>query len=640
LVFKTLITKIVKMSITDTLKEQVAAAVKELYGADFEAKQINVSPTRKEVEGDYTVLVFPFAKVARKKPEAIGEEIGNYLKANMSQIAGFNTIAGFLNLVVSDNMWASMLEDFMLQGQFGIAPKNGEKVMVEYSSPNTNKPLHLGHIRNNLLGWSMAKILEAAGYDVVKVQVINDRGVHICKSMWAWEQFGNGETPQSTGIKGDHLIGKYYVLFNRKLEEEYTDWKTSAEAEAKFLEWLNSEGGQKATEENGDSNVKPYFFKSVYKNKYFNDNSPIGKEIKEMLLKWEAKDPHVYQLWEMMNGWVYAGFNETYKNLGVSFDKNYYESQTYLLGKDTIEKGLEQGIFYKIDDGSTWIDLTDAKLDKKIVLRSDGTSVYMTQDLGTAQKRYEDYGVSKMIYVVGDEQDYHFNVLFEILKRLGEPYADGLYHLSYGMVELPTGKMKSREGKVVDADDLMVEVQEVAKKVAEESGGLAGMDETLVHKIHQQIGLGALKYFMLKVNPKKGMVFNPEESVDFQGQTGPFVQYACMRTKALARKAGAYDKALAATYTDVTTQEQELLLAVQGFPQAIQKAAAAYRPSEIANYIYNLAKLFNRFYKECPILKSDTPPNAQSFRMNLSQITGQVLETGLDLLGIEAPEFM
>ena len=627
------------MSITDTLKEQVAAAVKELYGADFEAKKVNVSPTRKGVKGDYTVNVFPFARVARKKPEAIADDIGNYLKENMSQIADFEAVKGFLNLEVSNNLWATMLDGFMQHKQFGIAPKNGEKVMVEYSSPNTNKPLHLGHIRNNLLGWSTAKILEAAGYDVVKVQVINDRGVHICKSMWAWENFGNGETPENTGTKGDHLIGKYYVMFNNKLQEEFAVWKNTEEAKAKFLEWLSSEGGQKSSEDLDSDDLKPHFFKS-YKNKYFNNNSPIGAAVKEMLQKWEAKDPQVYQLWETMNSWVYAGFNETYKNLGVSFDQNYYESETYLLGKDTIELGLEKGLFYKIEDGSTWIDLTDVKLDKKIVLRSDGTSVYMTQDLGTAQKRYEDYGVSKMIYVVGDEQDYHFNVLFEILKRLEEPYADGLYHLSYGMVELPTGKMKSREGKVVDADDLMEEVQAIAKSVAEESGGLAGMDETIVEQIHKQIGLGALKYFMLKVNPKKGMVFNPEESVDFHGQTGPFIQYACMRTRALARKAGEYDTTLANTYTDVTTQEQELMLAIQQFPKTIQKAAEQYKPSEIANYIYNVAKLFNRFYKECPILRSDTAPNAKSFRMNLSQVTGQVLETGLDLLGIEAPEYM
>lgn len=628
------------MSITDTLKAGVAKAVKELYGADFEADKVNISPTRKEIEGDYTVLVFPFAKAARKKPEAIGEDIGQYLAANMSQVAGFNIIKGFLNLVVSDNIWAKMLEEFLQHEQFGIAPKNGEKVMVEFSSPNTNKPLHLGHIRNNLLGWATAKVLDAAGYEVTKVQVINDRGVHICKSMWAWEHFGNGETPESAGMKGDHLIGKYYVLFDKKFNAEYSEWQSSETANSLYNNWLASEAGEKVAKEKETTDLSAYFFKSVYKNKYFNKESKIGGAVKEMLLKWEAGDKEVYQLWQTMNGWVYEGFEETYKNLGVSFDKNYYESQTYLLGKSTVEEGLAKGLFYQEADGSAWIDLTEAKLDKKIVLRSDGTSVYITQDIGTAQQRYKDYGVSKMIYVVGDEQEYHFKVLFEILKRFEEPFAEGLHHLSYGMVELPDGKMKSREGRVVDADDLMVEVQAVAKSVADESGGLAGMDEALVTEIHQQIGLGALKFFILKVNPRRTMIFDPAESVDFQGQTGPFVQYSCMRTKALARKAGDVDTSMAVNYTDVQPQEQDLLLAIQQFPAVIQKAADTYNPADIANYIYNLAKLFNRFYRECPVLKDTTPADAKAFRLKLSEITGQVLETGLDLLGIEAPEFM
>jgi arginyl-tRNA synthetase len=627
-------------SITNTIKESVAKAVKHLYDADFEATKINVSPTRKGVDGDYTVLVFPFAKIARKKPEAIGEDIGNFLVEQVDSISGFNIIKGFLNLVVSDNLWASMLDNFVAQNQFGYHPKNGEKVMVEYSSPNTNKPLHLGHVRNNLLGWSCAKILDAAGYEVIKVQIINDRGVHICKSMWAWENFGNGETPESSGIKGDHLIGKYYVLFNNKLNEEYATWQGSKEAYSKYKGWLNSEGGLRAMKEQGTSELETHFFKNVYKNKYFNEASIIGGEVKEMLRKWEDNDTEVRALWEKMNGWVYAGFEETYKNLGVSFDKYYYESNTYLLGKDTIEQGLEKGIFYTKSDGSTWIDLTDVKLDEKIVLRSDGTSVYMTQDLGTAQKRYADYGVSKMIYVVGNEQEYHFKVLFEILKRLGEPYADGLHHLSYGMVELPTGKMKSREGTVVDADDLLVEVQEQAKKVAEESGGLEGLDEDLVNNIHKQIGQGALKFFILKVNPRRGMVFNPAESVDLQGQTGPFIQYAAMRTKALQRRAKDVDLSLSTNYTDVQDIEQELLLTIQQFPNVIKKAADTYNPADIANYIYNVAKIFNRFYNLCPILKTDTPADAKAFRLKLSNLTGQVLTSGLDMLGIEAPEYM
>ena len=628
-------------SIVDTLKEHVAKAVKDLYSADFDANKVNISPTRKDVEGDYTVLVFPFSRIARKKPEAIGEDIGNYLVENVDSVAAFNIIKGFLNLTVSDNLWATMLDNLSSQENYGYHPKNGEKVMVEYSSPNTNKPLHLGHIRNILLGWSSSKIFEAAGYEVVKVQIINDRGVHICKSMWAWEHFGNGETPESTNIKGDHLIGKYYVLFNQKLEEEYTNWQSTEAGQTKYQTWLSSDAGQKTVKEQATDELSAYFFKSIFKNKYFNEVSEIGKDVKEMLLKWEDNDPEVRGLWQKMNGWVYAGFNETYKNLGVYFDKEYYESNTYLLGKDSIEAGLEAGIFYKKEDGSTWIDLTDAKLDEKIVLRSDGTSVYMTQDLGTAQKRYEDFGVSKMTYVVGNEQDYHFKVLFEILKRLGEPYADGLHHLSYGMVELPTGKMKSREGKVVDADDLMEEVQAISKTVAKESGGLDGLDEEMIANIHRQIGLGALKFFMLKVNPRKGMVFNPADSVDMQGQTGPFIQYATMRTKALKRRAkDSIDASLSGNYTDVQEIEQELLLAIQQFPDVIQKAAEAYNPSEIANYTYNIAKLYNRFYYKCPILKAELGAEVKAFRYKLSSLAGHVMETGLDLLGIEAPEFM
>ncbi len=491
-----------------------------------------------------------------------------------------------------------MLENMASQAQFGYQPKNGEKVMVEYSSPNTNKPLHLGHVRNILLGWSSSKILAAAGYDVVKVQVINDRGVHICKSMWAWEKFGNGETPESTGMKGDHLVGKYYVKFNDVINKEYLQWQSTEEAFHKFISELKKvkksdiedtdwhKGGfatrfaeiiyknennlneispehlgkfkywkNKHFKNNFDTFLKTlenhpdslkyymqyipktakskwvqfplgkYIFKTAYKNKYFNENSPVGAEVTEMLQKWEANDAHVRALWEMMNSWVYAGFEETYKSYGISFDKYYYESNTYKLGKDAIEGGLKKGVFYKNEDGSTWADLTDVKMDKKIVLRSNGTSVYITQDIGTAQKRYEDFGVNKMIYVVGNEQEYHFQVLFEILKRLEEPYADGLHHLSYGMVELPTGKMKSREGTVVDADDLLVEVQAQAKAVAEESGGLEGLDEDLVNTIHYQIGLGALKFFILKVNPKRGMVFNPEDLWIYKGK--PNVRSVC-----------------------------------------------------------------------------------------------------------------
>ncbi len=627
-------------NITDTLKENVAKAVKSLYGADFEAKKVNISPTRKEIEGDYTILVFPFAKIARKRPEAIGEEIGQYLVENMDAVAKFNIIKGFLNLSVSDNLWASMLNNMLGQADFGTHPKNGEKVMVEYSSPNTNKPLHLGHVRNILLGWSCAKILDAAGYDVTRVQIINDRGVHICKSMLTWELYGNGETPESSGMKGDHMIGKYYVLFDKKFQEEYKVWQKSKAALARYKTWINSEAGQKAVKEQGTNELEAHFYKSVYKNKYFNDESEIGQKVNEMLIKWENNDPEIRALWQKMNGWVYAGFNETYKNLGVSFDDIYYESNTYLLGKDTIEAGLEKGLFFKKEDNSVWIDLTDAKLDEKLVLRSNGTSVYMTQDMGTAQQRYKDHGVSKMIYVVGNEQEYHFKVLFEILKRLEEPYAAGLHHLSYGMVELPDGKMKSREGKVVDADDLMVEVQAAVKAVSEESGGLVGLPEETITDIHRQIGLGALKFFILKINPRRGMIFNPAESVEIQGQTGPFIQYATMRTKAVERKAKDIDLSFSDNYTDVQDIEQELLLMLQKFPKIIAKAANTYSPAEVANYSYEVAKIFNRFYNLCPILKADNPLEVKAFRLKLCQLTGKVLVKGLDLLGMESPDYM
>lgn len=627
-------------SIVNTLKEQVSAAVQALYGASFPADKVNVSPTRKDVEGDYTVLIFPFAKVGRKAPEAIAQDIGDYLMTHLDAVAGYNVVKGFLNIVVSNNMWGDSLQQMLDQPRFGFSARKGEKVMVEYSSPNTNKPLHLGHVRNILLGWSTAQILDAAGYDVVKVQVVNDRGVHICKSMLAWERFGNGETPQSAGLKGDHLIGKYYVLFEQKFQIEYKEWQQSEAGQAAFTSWQNSEKGQKAIAE-GLADPATHFFKKVYKNTYFNTHSSLGRDVKAMLQQWENNDPTVRALWQKMNGWVYEGFQATYDQLGVSFDKVYYESDTYLYGKDAIAQGLESGLFFQKEDGSTWCDLTDAHLDEKIVLRSDGTSVYITQDIGTAQQRYQDFEVSKMIYVVGNEQDYHFQVLFEILKRLGEPYADGLYHLSYGMVELPEGKMKSREGTVVDADDLMAEVAAQAKIVAEEGGGLAGLDEATVTPIFHQIGMGALKFFILKVNPRKGMVFNPAESVELQGQTGPFIQYATMRTKALKRRAeGKLDLSAASNYTAVEDIEQELILALQQFPAVIQKAADTYNPSEVANYIYSIAKLYNRFYYQCPVLKSDTPAEAQAFRYQLSSLAGHVMETGLQLLGIEAPAYM
>ncbi|MEM9849871.1 MAG: arginine--tRNA ligase, partial [Bacteroidota bacterium] len=447
-------------NILNTIQEGVAAAVKSLYDSDFPAEKVTISSTRKEFEGDYTVVVFPFSKAARKKPEAIGEDLGNYLKSHLAEVADFNVIKGFLNLVISDDYWKSFLQANSENTSYGKQPSNGKKVMVEYASPNTNKPLHLGHIRNILLGWSSAQLFEAAGYDVIKTQIVNDRGIAVCKSMLAWQKFSGGATPESKNTKSDHFVGEYYVLFNQKLSTEYEAWQASEAGKAVYAEKHKAAQSETA------------FFKA-YKNDYFNEYSKLGKEAREMLLAWEANDPEVRALWEKMNTWVYEGFDATYEKLGVHFDKNYYESDTYILGKATVEKGLAKDVFYQKEDGSTWIDLTDAKLDHKIVLRADGTSVYLTQDLGTAQLRYQDFGVDSMIYVVGDEQNYHFKVLFESLKRLGEPYADALYHLSYGMVDLPTGKMKSREGTVVDADDLIAEVTAEAQKNVEERGELA-----------------------------------------------------------------------------------------------------------------------------------------------------------------------
>lgn len=628
------------MKITEQIQDSVAKAVEELYGQAYDSAKVNISPTRKEFEGDYTVVVFPFSRIARKKPEMIAQELGDYLLINVKDIGSYNVIKGFLNLKVEQEFWGGLLKGWLAKEDFGAAPSNGKKVMVEYSSPNTNKPLHLGHIRNILLGWSTANLYDTAGYDVVRVQIINDRGVHICKSMYAWQEFGNGETPESTGMKSDHFVGKYYVKFEKEFQKEYKAWQQTDDAKTAYDNWATSEKGIKTIKENDLTDPMAYFFKSVFKNTYFNTISKHGQAVKEMLRKWEANDETVRSLWAKMNNWVYEGFDTTYKNLGVSFDKYYYESQTYLLGKDSIAEGLEKDIFYKKEDGSVWADLTDVKLDEKIVLRSDGTSVYMTQDIGTAQARYKDYGVDRMIYVVGDEQEYHFQVLFELLKRLGEPYADELFHLSYGMVDLPTGKMKSREGKVVDADDLMEEVIEAAKKESIERGAIADLNEAEQAQIIKNIGMAALKFFILKVNPKRRMTFNPEESVSLQGQTGPYVQYAAVRTKALARKAEEVNLDGLEAYTDVQPQEEELLLQLQKFPELVINAAHQNDPSAIANYVYALAKSFNKFYHDLPILRSDVPEDAKAFRLGISTMVGRVLEKALDILGIDVPEYM
>src|ERR1700733_679486 len=504
----------------DFIIEATLKAVKHLYNTDIPAGDINLQETRKEFEGQVTIVTFPFTKFSKKSPEQTGNEIGAFLKDELAELSGFNVIKGFLNISLSDSYWLDQLDNEVLSANFGFFEPNGLRVMVEYSSPNTNKPLHLGHVRNNLLGFSVAEILAAAGYQVIKTNLVNDRGIHICKSMLAWEKWGDGETPELAGMKGDHLVGKYYVIFDK-------EYKTEIAA-------LIAEG---QTEEEAKK------------------NAPLIREAQEMLQKWEAGDEQVIRLWKKMNNWVYTGFAETYKRLGVSFDKFYYESDTYILGKDIIDEGLEKGVFFRKEDNSVWIDLTDEGLDEKLVLRSDGTSVYMTQDIGTAQLKYNDFHMDKSIYVVGNEQDYHFKVLFTILKRLGKPWADGLYHLSYGMVDLPSGKMKSREGTVVDADDLMDEMEQTAKEQTEAMGKVEGFGEDEKLQLYHTIGMGALKYFLLKVDPKKRLLFDPNESVDFQGHTGPFIQYTHARIRSVLSRVDAIDTGKAKEYTAIAPEE-------------------------------------------------------------------------------------
>lgn len=603
-------------------------AVEQLYGETFDPAKVQVNTTPAGFSGDYTVVIFPFVKIAKKTPDTAGGEIGQFLQDNVAEILNFNVIKGFLNIELSPAYWQNFLQSALAAPQFGRQPRNGQKVMVEYSSPNTNKPLHLGHVRNCLLGWSCSQILDAVGYEVVKVQVVNDRGVAICKSMLAWQKFGEGKTPESTGIKGDHFVGDFYVLFENKTKEEYQIWQQSSEARAIFTEKHKS--GQEETA----------FFKE-YKNKWFNDHSHLGAEVRDMLLRWEAGDPDTIALWRQMNSWVYTGFDATYAKLGVAFDKLYFESDTYLLGKDIVEDGLAKGVFYRKEDGSVWVDLTDAGFDQKVVLRADGTSVYITQDLGTARMRYRDFGCERMVYVVADEQNYHFSALFEVLKRLGEPYANGLHHLSYGLVELPSGRMKTREGTVVDADDLIDEVIGIAREQAAERGEITAFDPAEQADILRKVGLGALKFFMIKVHPKKRMIFNPEESVDLQGQTGPYVQYSCVRINGLMQRIEKerVDLAPSNDYTDFQPQEKELLKALHEYPNVLLTAANEYDPSHLANYCYNLAKSYHRFWHDLSIFNADTAA-AKAFRLNLSKIVGQVLTGGMLLLGIEMPARM
>ena len=614
--------------IISTLQNTVAQAVEHLYGEQADPGKVLVNATPPDFGGDYSIVVFPFVKAAKKAPDAVAAEIGEYLQQKIAEIKGFNVVKGFLNLEISDAYWQSFLQSVAGNPDFGRQPANGKKVMVEYSSPNTNKPLHLGHIRNILLGWSCSKILEAVGYEVVKTQIINDRGVAICKSMLSWQKFGGGKTPESEGIKSDHFVGDYYVLFEQKTKEEYDAWQKTAEAKNIFESKRKPDQPEAA------------FFRE-FKNKWFNEHSALGAEVRGMLLKWEAHDLDTIALWKKMNNWVYEGFDKTYADMGVSFDKLYYESDTYLLGKDIVESGLAKGVFFKKEDGSVWVDLTDAGFDQKALLRADGTSVYITQDLGTARMRYEELGCERFVYVVADEQNYHFQVLFEVLKRLGEPYADGLHHLSYGLVELPTGRMKTREGTVVDADDLIAEVIRIAGEQAGERGEIEGISEAERNENLRKVGMGALKFFIIKVHPKKKMIFNPEESVDLQGQTGPYIQYSSVRINGLMQRVEKekVDLSKAGAYAAIQPQEKDLLVALHDYPNVVRNAADEYDPSLVANFCYDLAKKYHRFWHDLSIFSAETDA-AKAFRLTLSKSVGQVLKAGMGLLGVEMPERM
>ena len=615
-------------NIISILQHAVAKAVTELYGEVTDPEKVQVNTTPPDFTGDYSVVIFPFVKVAKKAPDAAAAEIGAFIQEKVSEVRAHNVVKGFLNLEISDAYWQQFLQSTVANPDFGRQPHNGKKVMVEFSSPNTNKPLHLGHIRNILLGWSCSQILEAAGFEVVKTQIINDRGVAICKSMVSWLNFGSGKTPESEGVKSDHFVGDYYVLFEQKSKEEYAIWQNSAAGQAVLSE--KQKPGQTA----GD------FFKD-FKNKWFNEYSQLGSEVREMLLKWEDHDPETIALWKKMNTWVYEGFEKTYGDLGVLFDKLYYESNTYLLGKDIVEEGLAKNVFFKKEDGSVWIDLTDAGYDQKVVLRADGTSVYITQDMGTAQMRHQELGCERYIYVVADEQNYHFQVLFEALKRLGEPYANGLFHLSYGLVELPTGRMKTREGTVVDADDLIAEVIRIATEQSAERGETEGVSAEEKAENLRKVAMGALKFFIIKVHPKRKMIFNPEESVDLQGQTGPYIQYSFVRINGLMQRVEReqIDVSKSAAYMQMEPQEKELLVALHDYPAVVLQAAAAYDPSLIANFSYALAKSYHRFWHDLSIFNAETV-EAKAFRLQLSRAVGNVLQSAMGLLGVEMPNRM
>ena len=586
------------------ISQKVKEAVVTLYGVDPELTLIQTQATRKEFEGDITAVMFPLLKMSKKSPEQTGEEIGKYIKENCPDVENYNVVKGFLNLKLSWKYWLSVFSVIASSDDFGQQPKSGKTVMVEFSSPNTNKPLHLGHIRNNLLGWSVAKVLEANGHNVLKVNLVNDRGIHICKSMIAWQKLANGESPETSGIKGDHLVGKYYVAFNNLLKEQIEELKKKG---------LSEDEAEKS--------------------------ASILKEAQEMLVKWEDGDNNVVDLWKMMNSWVYDGFEKTYKRLGVSFEKTYYESETYLLGKALVQEGLKKEVFYQKEDGSVWCDLTSDGLDEKLLLRADGTSVYMTQDLGTAHQRFSEYKLNEHIYVVGNEQNYHFQVLKLLLKKLGFDWAENLYHLSYGMVELPEGKMKSREGTVVDADDLIENMVNTARETSLELGKLENMSPDEQNYVFEILGLGALKYFIIKVDPKKTMLFDPKESIDFNGNTGPFIQYTHARIMSILRKAGEMNITSEMSNHELSLKEIEIIKILNLFPEKIKEAGKEHSPAIIANYAYDLAKEFNQFYHEVSILKEENT-KARSQRLVLINSIAQVLRKAMGILGITLPERM
>ncbi|RIJ34107.1 arginine--tRNA ligase [Pontibacter oryzae] len=596
------------MQLQNAISQSISQALHAVFGITVDATQIALQPTRKEFAGSFTFVTFPYTKQVGKGPEQIGQALGEYLKETAAEVKDFNVVKGFLNLEVPEQEWLRLFRGIMANPKYGYGEPSGRNVMVEYSSPNTNKPLHLGHLRNNFLGYSVSEILKANGHEVMKVNLVNDRGIHICKSMLAYEKLGNGETPESSGMKGDHLAGKYYVLFDKQYKEQIDEL---------VAQGMDKEEAKK--------------------------KAPWMLEAQDMLLKWEQGDEQVVNLWKMMNGWVYDGFDETYRNIGVDFDKYYYESETYTLGKELVEEGLHKEVFFKKENGSVWVDLTGDGLDEKLLLRADGTSVYITQDLGTAQLKYDDFPYDQSVYVVADEQNYHFQVLKAALKKLGKPYAEGIYHLSYGMVDLPSGKMKSREGTVVDADELVQEMIDTARQQTEELGKIEGFTPEQANELYHTLALGALKYFLLKVDPRKRMLFNPQESIDFRGNTGPFVQYTHARISAILRKAGemgiSVDTASFENFENLHEVEQDVITQLVNFPAVVKEAGNLYAPSVIANYAYELAKSYNRFYQEISIF-NETDEQARSFRIALSAMVARFVRESMNLLGIAVPERM